>query len=83
MSLNNDKAKEALEKWRQKVKSGEIEVVRLDPITKALQKPTPSNCIKAKCYDCVGRNADGNWRDEVRECRVKTCPLYPVRPYKS
>ena len=34
--------------------------------------------IKAKCLDCC------NWqRVEISYCPVKTCPLYPYRPYRS
>ncbi len=33
--------------------------------------------IKVKCLDCCG------WqKEEVRNCQVPACPLYPYRPYQ-
>lgn len=38
-------------------------------------------CIEAKCKDCTyDQAAPGTWRDQVEECRVTACPLWPVRP---
>lgn len=36
-----------------------------------------ANAIKAKCLDCTC-----DTREEIRECPVYTCPLWPVRPYQ-
>jgi hypothetical protein len=57
----NEKAKKALEEYRAKVASGELEKedrVILSPIEKAKLKPTPMNCIKAKCYECMGAGGE-------------------------
>jgi hypothetical protein len=35
------------------------------------------------CRDCVGNGADGNCRNNVRNCEIKDCLLYNVRPYQS
>lgn len=38
-------------------------------------------CIEQKCKDCTYDQAiPGTWREQVEECRVKTCALWPVRP---
>lgn len=39
---------------------------------------TPSQAIKAKCYECMGYYADGKI-----DCGIETCPLYPFMSYKS
>lgn len=53
------------------------------PIEKLEAKPTSKKlAIAAKCYDCVGQNFDPGWKDRVRNCRDKKCPLYNFRPYK-
>lgn len=35
------------------------------------------------CRDCVGDGADGNCRVNVRNCEIKSCLLFNVRPYQS
>lgn len=53
---------------------------RLDPLEKAAANPkSKALAIKAKCYDCVGRDADPGWRDRVRGCQIMICPLWNVR----
>lgn len=38
-------------------------------------------CIEEKCKDCTyDSSAPGSWRHQVEECRVKSCPLWEVRP---
>lgn len=37
-----------------------------------------ANAIKAKCLDCTL-----NQRDEIKNCTVKLCPLWNVRPYQA
>ena len=32
------------------------------------------SAIRKKCMDC-----SGGMRNEVRDCRIKDCPLYPYR----
>lgn len=34
--------------------------------------------VKAKCQDCVAHQ-----REEIRNCPVKTCPLWQYRPYRD
>lgn len=41
-----------------------------------------ASAIRAKCYDCVGRNDDPNPRRTVRECTVTGCPLIHCRPWR-
>lgn len=37
--------------------------------------------INAKCRDCVYDPSNGGtWRQQVEDCAVKRCALYPVRP---
>lgn len=36
--------------------------------------PSPLKAIRAKCLDCCCMQPS-----EVKECSVKTCPLYPFR----
>ena len=63
--------------------SGEV-VERLDPMEKAARRPTSLRlAINAKCYDCMGRDGDPNWRKRISECSVRSCSLRPVRPYQA
>ena len=38
--------------------------------------------IDAKCKDCTydPRSGGGTWREQVAQCSVIACPLWPVRP---
>ena len=61
-----------------------IKIEVLDPIEKARQNPhSLRRAINGKCYDCIGRNADPNWRKSIRECIVVDCSLWNVRPYQT
>lgn len=67
---------------RAKMDSGEG-LERLDPIEKHLRSPSSLRlAINAKCFDCVGRDGDPNWRGRVSECSCTHCPLHSVRPYQ-
>lgn len=79
----NEKAKKALEEYRTKVASGEIVKEVLSPIEKAKKKPTLMNCIKAKCYECMGAGGEPHVKVLIKECKSSVCPLHPVRPYQS
>lgn len=58
-------------------------LIRLSPAEKAARNPSSLRmAITAKCFDCVGGGADPNPRGAVRDCSVKGCPLYPVRPWQ-
>ena len=75
----NENAKNALKEYRDKVASGEIEVVRLNPIQKAKENPTSLRlAINANCFQCLGNGSP----QEIRDCSSKLCPLHPVRKYK-
>lgn len=76
----NENAKNALKEYRDKVASGEIEVVRLNPIQKAKENPTSLRlAINANCFQCLGSGTP----QEIRDCSSKLCPLHPVRPYQD
>ena len=45
---------------------------------KAMNSKSKAAAIKAKCLDCMG------WlSNEVKNCPITYCPLYPHRPYKT
>lgn len=38
-------------------------------------------CIEQKCKDCTyDQAAPGTWREQVEQCTVRACALWPVRP---
>jgi hypothetical protein len=43
----------------------------------------PARAIKAICFECVGGGADDGPKLAIRDCRVLTCPLHPVRPWQN
>ncbi len=58
--------------------------VTLDPIAKAARNPRSLRlAIDAKCWDCIGAGADPHPRGAIRECAVRECSLWPVRPYRG
>ena len=76
----NEQAKIALQEYREKVASGEIEVVRLNPIERSNANPTSLRlAINAMCFEYLGNGS----AQEIRDCTAKDCPLYKVRPYKT
>jgi hypothetical protein len=76
---NLQKAHESL---RLKRENGEA-VERKNPIEKAKARPESLRlAINAMCYDCIGQDADPDWRGSIRECLCKDCPLFPVRPFQ-
>ena len=57
----------------------------MNPIKRAIRKPTPLNAIKAMCAHCMGCTAthlEPGFRESVSACTAKGCPLYPFRPYR-
>ena len=52
-------------------------------LAKAKVKGRNAPAIIDICRDCVGEGADGNCRDSVRNCEIKDCFLYIVRPYQN
>lgn len=50
-------------------------------IEKLKNKPGLRGKVDAHCISCVfDVNSPGNWRIQVGECTVTSCPLYSVRP---
>lgn len=39
---------------------------------------SPREAIKAKCFDCSGYSTT-----EAKNCKVWSCPLYPINPWRS
>lgn len=64
---------------RREMKDAGIEVVRLDPAQKLAKNPKSLRlAINAKCWDC-----SGGQRVEIRDCHIKTCGMWHVRPYQK
>lgn len=56
---------------------------RLSPIEKAQRAPKSLRAaITAKCWDCVGQDADPHPRWRIANCECETCPLWNVRPWR-
>jgi hypothetical protein len=83
----NDLTLTPLQNAQQKIRAmraAGIAIERLDPLEKARSNPTSfRHAINAKCFDCVGRGFDANWRTEVKNCQITECGLHPVRPFKG
>lgn len=78
-SLNSESFAERMA--RSRLERGQVK--HKDPLEKAKEQPTSlRRAITAKCYDCIGRNADPDWRGSIRNCLCTDCPLYVVRPFK-
>jgi len=57
---------------------------KLNPLEQSRRNPKSRVlAIRAKCWDCEGRDADPGWKERVRECVVHDCPLRPFRPYQG
>lgn len=70
-------------KKRQENKDAGIEVVHKNPYERWQAKPTSrALACSAKCFDCVGHGCEVGWRDKIRTCASKMCPLHPFRPYQ-
>ena len=54
------------------------------PLEKPAENPGSLRlAINAKCYDCIGRDYDPDWRGSIRHCACTDCPLYAVRPFRD
>lgn len=42
-----------------------------------------SATIKSICFGCVGGEADPGPKTRVRDCAIKPCPLWQVRPWRE
>ena len=69
-----------------KMRAKRAENIRLgikppNPIEKAKQKPNSMRfAINAQCFDCMGQ--ESGWRNEVKNCPSKNCPLFGLLPFK-
>lgn len=59
-----------------------------NPIIKAFQSPSRPNAIRGQCYDCMGghksdKNTLGSICERVRDCHIKRCPLWTLRPWRD
>jgi hypothetical protein len=80
--MNNGLVK-AREKRAAELAAG-IKAERCSPMEKAAKNPRSLRAaITAKCWDCVGGDADPGPRQRVRECHISTCPLNSVRPWQK
>ena len=55
-----------------------------NPIARAEEKPTRGNAIAAMCAHCVGCTTDRletGFRDSIRDCSSRDCPLWSWRPF--
>jgi len=54
---------------------------REELIAKQAGKPGLRGRINAMCISCAYEQSNGGtWRQQVRDCTVKDCPLWEVRP---
>jgi hypothetical protein len=58
----------------------------LNPLLLYDKKPTYLKAIKAMCAHCVGctrEHLEPGFRDDIRGCVAKDCPLWQFRPYQK
>lgn len=54
---------------------------RLDLLERARRSPKSLTlAVNARCWECIGCDADPDPRGNIRECKATDCPLLPVRP---
>lgn len=88
MSINKSMS-EHLKKHRDKIAQMKLDGTYVHPVTKnPLEKAQEDpkslrKAVTAMCYDCMGRDADPDFRGRIRECACHDCPLYPLRPYQK
>ena len=77
--MNNE---EKLKKmWAKRAENKAKGIKPLNPIEKAKQNPNSRVfAIKAFCYQCMGM--ESGWRNHIKECPSKNCPLFGLRAYK-
>jgi hypothetical protein len=55
----------------------------MSPLDRAKAMPSSyAKAVRAKCWDCVGRGADPDWKGAVRECQITSCGLWHLRAYR-
>ncbi len=68
---------------RKRIELG-IKLVIKNPMEKAAERPDSLRlAINAMCYDCIGQDADPDWRGSIRECSCTKCPLWSVRKFQK
>ncbi len=56
----------------------------LNPVEKARANPgSVKMAVKAHCWTCCGAGADPGVKLHVRDCGVKSCNLWPHRPWQN
>ena len=58
----------------------------INPIIRLRAKPSRVNAIKAKCAECMGcteYHVERGFRELIRACTSKACPLHAYRPYQA
>jgi len=61
-------------------------MAHFNPIVRAKKKPTYLNAIKAMCAHCIGcteTHLERGFKEAIRDCTAKCCPLHRYRPYQS
>lgn len=80
--MNTSALEKANAARRAKHEAGELKT--LDAIQKAQRDPKSLRlAINGKCWDCVGRDADPNPKQRVRDCPMTDCTLWAVRPWQG
>ena len=60
-------------------------MAKFNPIARFKKRPTHLNAIKAMCAACMGcteTHLERGFRDSIRDCTSKVCPLHRYRPYR-
>lgn len=72
-----------LKEYNRKIAVGEIERPKQkNPYEKNQEDPkSMRKAVNAMCYKCIYDPVGGNgsWRDQVRACGKKKCPLFHIR----
>ncbi len=70
----------ALKEYREKLARGEVEKSeKKDPVERSHADPKSlRKAINGKCWDCTCEQIT-----EIRNCNIKTCCLWHVRPYQK
>lgn len=77
----NDKALSALEIYREKVASGEIEATPRKTLEERFaERPTLASAVKMKCREYMGNQP--SYKVDIKNCSSYTCPLHQFRQYK-
>lgn len=79
----NPNALAALARYREENKGKSKEPKVINPIVKLRMNPTSRpQAIKAMCAFCVGcteTHLEPGWRESIKNCTARQCPLYDFR----